>query len=176
MVVMMLGYCLCGLCAFPSMVTIVNIMRKWGKKKQEKKERHDVELLIMLRYSLHGLCAFPNMVSNAKIMRKWGKNWGKKERHDVESLIMLRYSLQGLSTFPNMVIDKCMQGWWGHRLAIHTSMKQSGRGGWGCLWLFGLCLQRGSYITDIYLMAIAWLKCNLGHEWMGSSVVMRYET
>ena len=40
--------------------------------KSEKKERHDVKLLIMLRYSLHGLCAFPNMVSSVNLMRKSG--------------------------------------------------------------------------------------------------------
>ena len=47
-------------------------MRKSGKN-QEKKERHDVKLLIMLRYSLHGLCAFPNMVIKVNIATKSGK-------------------------------------------------------------------------------------------------------
>ena len=51
------------------MVRNVNIMRKSGKN-QEKKERHDVELLVLLRYSLHGLCAFPNMVIKVNIARK----------------------------------------------------------------------------------------------------------
>ena len=54
------------------MVSNVNIMRKSGKN-QEKKERHDVKLLIMLRYSLHGLCAFPNMVIKINIATKSGK-------------------------------------------------------------------------------------------------------
>ena len=64
-------YSLHGLCAFPNMVIKVNIATKSGKN-QEKKERHDVKLLIMLRYSLHGLCAFPNMVSSVNLMRKSG--------------------------------------------------------------------------------------------------------
>ena len=61
--------CRHGLCAFPNMVSNVNIMRK-SAKNQEKKERHDVELLVLLRYSLHGLCAFPNMVIKVNIARK----------------------------------------------------------------------------------------------------------
>ena len=82
MVVMMLGYCLHGLCALPNMVINAKIMRKSGKN-QEKKERHHVYLLIMLRYSLHGLCAFPNMVINVNIVRKSGKI-RKNEETDVD--------------------------------------------------------------------------------------------
>ena len=66
MVVMMLGYCLHGLCTLPNMVINAKIMRKLGKN-QEKKERHDVYL------SLHGLCSSPNMVINVNIVRKSGK-------------------------------------------------------------------------------------------------------
>ena len=72
MVVIMLGYCLHGLCALPNMVVNAKIMIKSGKN-QKKKERHHVYLLIMLRYSLHGLCAFPNMVINVNIVRKSDK-------------------------------------------------------------------------------------------------------
>ena len=61
--------CRHSLCAFPNMVSNVNTMRKSGKN-QEKKERHDVKLLIMLRYSLHGLCAFTSMVIKVNIARK----------------------------------------------------------------------------------------------------------
>ena len=64
------------------MVSNVNAMRKSGKN-QEKKERHDVKLLIMLRYSLHGLCAFPNMVIKeniAKYNEKIRKEFRKKRR------------------------------------------------------------------------------------------------
>ena len=62
MVVRMLGYWLHDLCIFPNIIINANITRKSGKN-QDKKERHDVVLLIMLRNSLHGLC----------IARKWGK-------------------------------------------------------------------------------------------------------
>ena len=58
------------------MVSNVNTMRKSGKN-QEKKERHDVKLLMMLRYSLHGLCAFPNMVIKVNIPRKSEEKSGK---------------------------------------------------------------------------------------------------
>ena len=64
------------------MVSNVNIMRKSGKN-QEKKERHDV-MLIMLRCSLHSLCAFPNMVINVNIARKSEKNQKKIEIYDVD--------------------------------------------------------------------------------------------
>ena len=79
MVVMMLGYCLHGLCALPNMVINAKIIRKY-RKNLEKKERHHVFLLLMLRYSLHGLCAFPNMVINANIIRKSEKKTGKMKR------------------------------------------------------------------------------------------------
>ena len=72
--------CRHGLCAFPNMVSNVNTMRKSGKN-QEKKERHEVMLLIMLRYSLHGLCAFPNMVINVNIAEKSWKM--RKKRIDM---------------------------------------------------------------------------------------------
>ena len=62
------------------MVSNVKIMRKSGKN-QEKKERHDVELLVLLRYSLHGLCAFPNMVIKINIARKSEKQLEKKYRN-----------------------------------------------------------------------------------------------
>ena len=71
-----------GLCAFPNMVSNLNIMRKSEKKKQ----RHDVELLIMLRHSLHGLHAFPNTVINVSIARKSEQiKQGTKNRHDGDS-------------------------------------------------------------------------------------------
>ena len=38
MVVMMLGYCLHGLCALPNMVINAKIMRKSGKKSEKKAE------------------------------------------------------------------------------------------------------------------------------------------
>ena len=72
MVVMMLGYCLHGLCALPNMVINAKIMKK-SAKSQEKEGRHDVYLLLMLRYNVHGLCTFPNMVINVNILRKSGK-------------------------------------------------------------------------------------------------------
>ena len=68
------------------MVSNVNIVRKSGKN-QEKKERHDVKLLIMLRYSLHGLCVFPNMVINVNIARKSERNQKKIEICDVDQHI-----------------------------------------------------------------------------------------
>ena len=74
---MMLGYCLHGLCALPNMVINAKIMRKSGKE-----ERHHVYLLIMLRYSLHGLCTFPNMVINVNIVINSGKI-RKNEETDV---------------------------------------------------------------------------------------------
>ena len=55
------------------MVIIAKILRKSGKN-QEKKERHDVYLLIMLRHSLDGLCTFPNSVINVNILKKSAKN------------------------------------------------------------------------------------------------------
>ena len=64
------------------MVSNVNTMRKSGKN-QEKKERHDLKLLIMLRYSLHGLCKFPDMVIKvniAKYNEKIRKKIRKKRR------------------------------------------------------------------------------------------------
>ena len=76
MVVMMLGYCLHGLCALPNMVINAKIMRKSGKN-QEKKAETSLYLLLMLRYSLHGLCAFPNMVIKVNIIRKSGKKQEK---------------------------------------------------------------------------------------------------
>ena len=54
------------------MVINVKITRK-SAKSQEKKERHDVYLLIMLRYSLHDLCTFSNMVINVDVLIKSGK-------------------------------------------------------------------------------------------------------
>ena len=65
------------------MVSNVNTMTKSGKN-QEKKERHEVKLLIMLRYSLHGLCAFPNMVVKVNIARKSEKKSKKIEIYDVD--------------------------------------------------------------------------------------------
>ena len=65
------------------MVSNVNTMRKSGKN-QEKKERHDVKLMMMLRYSLHGLCTFPNMVIKVNIARKSEKNQKKIEIYDVD--------------------------------------------------------------------------------------------
>ena len=64
------------------MVIKINIATKSGKN-QEKKERHDVKLLIMLRYSLHGLCKFPDMVIKvniAKYNEKIRKKIRKKRR------------------------------------------------------------------------------------------------
>ena len=72
MVVLMLGYCLHGLCALPNMVINAKIMKK-SAKSQEKEGRHDLYLLIMLRYNVPGLCKFPNMVININILRKSGK-------------------------------------------------------------------------------------------------------
>ena len=72
MVVLMLEYCLHGLCALPNMVINANIMIK-SAKSQEKQGRHDVYWLIMLRYNVPGLCKFPNMVININILRKSGK-------------------------------------------------------------------------------------------------------
>ena len=72
MVVLMLGYCLHGLCALPNMVINTKIMKK-SAKSQEKEGRHDVYLLIMLRYNVHGLCTFPNMGIYVNILRKSGK-------------------------------------------------------------------------------------------------------
>ena len=69
MVVLMLGYCLHGLCALPNMVIKAKIM-KISAKSQEKEGRH---LLLMLRYNVHGLCTFPNLVINVNILRKSGK-------------------------------------------------------------------------------------------------------
>ena len=72
MVVLMLGYCLHGLCTLPNIVINAKIMKK-SAKSQEKEGRHDVYLLLMLRYSVHGLCTFPNIVINVNILRKSGK-------------------------------------------------------------------------------------------------------
>ena len=69
MVLLMLGYCLDGLCTHSNMVINAKIMKKSGKS-QEKEGRHDVYLLIMLTYNVHGLCTFPNMVINVNILRK----------------------------------------------------------------------------------------------------------
>ena len=82
MVVMMLGYCLHGLCALPTMVINAKIVREPAKS-QETKARHNVYLLIRLSYSLHGLCAFPNMVININILIKSGK-YRKNEETDVD--------------------------------------------------------------------------------------------
>ena len=65
MVVMMLGYCLHGLCTLSNMVINAKIMRKSGKKIRKKRR----DIMCTCWYSLHGLCGFPNMVINAKIMR-----------------------------------------------------------------------------------------------------------
>ena len=67
-----------GLCAFPNMVSTVNIMRKSGiiRRKEEACCR---QLLIMLGYCSHGLCAFPNMVINANITRTSEKEPGRVE-------------------------------------------------------------------------------------------------
>ena len=72
MVLLMLGYCLHGLCTLSDMVINAKIMRK-SAKSQEKERRHDVYLLLMLRYNVHGLCTFPNLVINVNIHRKSGK-------------------------------------------------------------------------------------------------------
>ena len=69
---------------FSNMVSNVNIMRKSGKN-QEKKERHDVKLLIMLRYSLQGLCAFPNMAIKTKIARK-SEKIRKKQKYMMQTI------------------------------------------------------------------------------------------
>ena len=72
MVVMILGYCLHGLCALPNMVISAKIMKK-SAKSHEKEGKHDVYLLIISRYNVHGLCTFPNMVITVNILRKSGK-------------------------------------------------------------------------------------------------------
>ena len=72
MVVLILGYCLHGLCTLPNMVINAKILKK-SAKSQHKEGRHDVYLLIMLRYNVPGLCKFPNMVININILRKSGK-------------------------------------------------------------------------------------------------------
>ena len=78
MVLLMLGYCLHGLCALPNMVINAKIM-KISAKSQEKEGRQDVYLLIMLRYNVHGLCTFPNMVINGKIMKNQQKVKKKRD-------------------------------------------------------------------------------------------------
>ena len=72
MVVLMLGYCLHGLCTLPNMVINAKIMKK-SAQSQEKE----------LRYNVHGLCTFPNMVINVDILKNQEKS-GKNEDTDVD--------------------------------------------------------------------------------------------
>ena len=71
MVVLMLEYCLHGLCALPNMVINAKIMKKSAKSQEEEEGRDRCRSLsMMLVHYLHGLCTFPNMEINRKIRRK----------------------------------------------------------------------------------------------------------
>ena len=49
----MLLSCLCGLCAFQNIIINVNIARKSGGKKREKRNHHDVDIGVLFTWSMH---------------------------------------------------------------------------------------------------------------------------